>query len=107
MVPFSHERGKIWVPGSISAPHADDEPNGVYKVMESEHICHRVSFKNLKFIHIILSKLQNQYTYEYFVFIRENCSAEGQNLTKFGRGILSNFDSKLGFEKSLRIICIF
>jgi hypothetical protein len=53
---------KNWVTGSISA--AADEPNGVYKVMKPEHICQRIPFKNLKFIHVtcimvILLKLQN------------------------------------------------
>jgi hypothetical protein len=73
--------------------------------MESEHICNRISFKNLKFIHIILSKLQNQSTFEFFVYKRGKLFyqhvAKGENLTNFGRGILSNFDSKLDLEKSL------
>jgi hypothetical protein len=61
--------------------------------MESEHICHRISFKNLKFIHIILLKLENQSTFEFFFYQRGKFD--------FGKGILSNFDSKLDLEKSL------
>jgi hypothetical protein len=84
----------------MSAPA--DEPNGVYKVIESVGAYLPQSiFQSLKFIHIILSKLQNQPTYEFWFTKEEDCSTKGENLTNFGRGILSNFDSKLDLEKYL------
>jgi hypothetical protein len=38
----------------------------------------------------------------FFLTKDENCSTKCENLTDFGRGILSNFDSKLDLEKSLK-----
>jgi hypothetical protein len=58
--------------------------------------------KNLEFIQIILSKLQNQSTYGFFFFNkRMKFSIKGKNFSIFGRGILSNFDSELDLEKSM------